>query len=302
LLEPQSTNLLEQSEDFSQWGTIGSPTITSNFGISPDGTQNSTRLQFNTNDRIFINVSASGDITFSVYLKGVGQVKLRDNDGSNAKDITLTSEWIRYEFIFNDTITNIQLQQAIGTSDFEIWGAMLEQQSYATSYIPTNGAATTRLQDLANNSGNATLINSTEGVLYAEISGFENDLSNRRISLSDGTTNNSIRIFYYNDGGTIFFRKYVGGVQTSIVTISSINQHEMTKIAIKYNSTNFDIFANGVKLSTNLDSNSFPTNTLNKIGFADGSGSGTPFHGKVKAVVVYKEALTDEQLICLTTI
>ena len=45
---------------------------------------------------------------------------------------------------------------------------MLEQQSYATSYIPTNGATNTRLQDIANNSGNSTLINSTEGVLYGE--------------------------------------------------------------------------------------------------------------------------------------
>ena len=43
------------------------------------------------------------------------------------------------------------------------WGAMFEQQSYSTSYIPTNGAASTRLRDIANNSGNATLINSTEG-------------------------------------------------------------------------------------------------------------------------------------------
>ena len=51
---------------------------------------------------------------------------------------------------------------------------MLEQQSYATSYIPTNGATNTRLQDIANNSGNSTLINSTEGVLYAEIAALAN--------------------------------------------------------------------------------------------------------------------------------
>ena len=54
-----------------------------------------------------------------------------------------------------------------------IWGTQLEQQSYATSYIPTNGATNTRLQDIANNSGNSTLINSTEGVLYAEIASFD---------------------------------------------------------------------------------------------------------------------------------
>jgi hypothetical protein len=182
-----------------------------------------------------------------------------------------------------------------------LFASQAEEGSYATSYIPTYNSAQTRLGETCNNSGSAQDFNSEEGVLYAEISGFENDLSNRRISLSDGTANNSIRIFYYNDGGTVFFRKYVGGVQTSIATIGSINQHELTKIAIKYNSTNFDIFANGVKISTNLDSNSFPTNTLNKIGFADGSGSGTPFYGNVKELQVFTTALTDAELIALTT-
>ena len=58
--------------------------------------------------------------------------------------------------------------------NYILYGAQLEQQSYATSYIPTNGATSTRLQDIATNSGNSTLINSTEGVLYAEISFLEN--------------------------------------------------------------------------------------------------------------------------------
>ena len=63
-----------------------------------------------------------------------------------------------------------------------IWGAQLEQQSYATSYIPTNGATNTRLQDIANNSGNSTLINSTEGVLYAEIAALADDAISKFIS------------------------------------------------------------------------------------------------------------------------
>ena len=71
---------------------------------------------------------------------------------------------------------------------------MLEQQSYATSYIPTNGATNTRLQDIATNSGNSTLINSTEGVLYAEIDALANYNLQRWFSLSDGTTSNTVKI------------------------------------------------------------------------------------------------------------
>ena len=46
-----------------------------------------------------------------------------------------------------------------------MFGAMLEQQSFATSYIPTSGATVTRNKDLAKNAGNTDLINSPEGVL-----------------------------------------------------------------------------------------------------------------------------------------
>ena len=54
-----------------------------------------------------------------------------------------------------------------------------------STYIPTNGSIATRLADVANNSGNSTLINSTEGVLYAEIAALADDLTFRYISISD---------------------------------------------------------------------------------------------------------------------
>ena len=38
-----------------------------------------------------------------------------------------------------------------------------------TSYIPTSGSTVTRNQDVCTNGGSLASINSTEGVLYAEI-------------------------------------------------------------------------------------------------------------------------------------
>ena len=68
-----------------------------------------------------------------------------------------------------------------------------------TSHL--TGAASTRLQDIANNSGNSTLINSTEGVLYAEIAALSSPVdSPKNITISDGTVNNYVRIEYYQDG------------------------------------------------------------------------------------------------------
>ena len=51
-----------------------------------------------------------------------------------------------------------------------MWGLQLEGLSYATSYIPTlTGSTETRATETATGAGSADLINSTEGVLYAEI-------------------------------------------------------------------------------------------------------------------------------------
>ena len=50
-----------------------------------------------------------------------------------------------------------------------------------------------------------------------------------------------------------------------------------------------------------LSGTTFSNGVLNRLNF-DGGASNIPFEGKVKALAVYKEALTDAELQCLTTI
>jgi hypothetical protein len=163
--------------------------------------------------------------------------------------------------------------------------------------FPLTEQPSTRLQDLANNSGNATLINSTEGVLYAEIAALSDDLNFRTITLSDGTTNNNVGFGYRNNSNVIY--TFLQGVinSSSIVTVSDITS--VNKVAIKYKSGDFSMFVNGIKVFTSTTA--FTLTGLNELAFDNGAGAAN-FHGKAKALVVYKEALTDEQLICLTTI
>ncbi|HUV82017.1 MAG TPA: LamG-like jellyroll fold domain-containing protein, partial [archaeon] len=201
--------------------------------------------------------------------------------------------------IYSSNIESVQVGD--GTSGIYIWGAMLEQQSYATSYIPTNGAASTRLQDIANNSGNATLINSTEGVLYAEVATLVDPTSVMIIGLSDGTVANRLSITFHSTLNRIQIFAQKNSFQLFNIDNTSVSKTNFNKIAISYNSTSAKFFLNGTLVASAIPSDMFTANTLDRLNFDIGSGS-NKFHGKTKALVVYKEALTDEQLICLTTI
>ena len=81
------------------------------------------------------------------------------------------------------------LQVGDGTSGIYIWGAMLEQGNIS-SYIPTSGSQVTRNQDVCTNGGSLASINSTEGVLYAEIARSEEENLYRLLGIDDGTSNN----------------------------------------------------------------------------------------------------------------
>jgi len=325
LLEPQRTNSLLYSNLFtwSGWskagaGTGSAPTVTGDYAISPDGSQNASRLQLDkgsgttTSDYSFMyeTVTSVGTGSISIWMKSndsnTYQVALRE---SNFIVCDVTPEWQRFE-LNNQASTNeiqIMLRGTYGTSnnaDILIYGAQLEEGSYATSYIPTNGSTVTRSADVANNSGNADLINSIEGVLYAEIEGFistdtveqnryitlTNGISNQRVALLLGGNTNQLRAIVYSN---------TQGINLSFTT-SLTDVKQFNKLAVKYKSGDYAFFLNGTKISSSSETSIFTANTLNDISFDVGGGT-QQFRGKTKELAVFKEALTDAELENLTS-
>ena len=182
--------------------------------------------------------------------------------------------------------------------DILLSGAQFENSSFATSLIPTSGSTVTRNKDQANNSGDSSLINSTEGVLYAEIAALANDETVRRISITDGTVNNRVEIAYFAASNRINVAVKVSGSDTFSSSSTAYDITQFNKIAVKYKVNDFNLFINGVEISTDT-SGAVPAG-LDTLNFDSGSGSFN-FEGKVKSVAVFKEALTDAQLISLTS-
>ena len=321
LLEPSSTNLVPYSSDFtdSSWTTLGvgtgtNPIVTSNYAISPDGTQNADRIQFNLNggttttDRSFIryqSLSSQTNYYYSCYVKSANNQtqKLLWQHGGDDNEFTITTEWQRFELDLNgsaETNAGLSLRGAISSvdsADVLVWGFQVEQNSYATSYIPTSGASQTRAAETCNGAGTASTFNSTEGVLYAEIAGLSNPVdSPKNITISDGTVSKYVRIEYYQDG-KVYGNVYDGA---SVAASFVVNQTNFNKIAIQYSSSGSKLYVNGT--GVNFASKIFASNTLNTIQFSSAAANSNYFYGKVKDIRVYNEALTDAQLQTLTTL
>jgi len=332
LLEPSRTNSILYSNGFdnSSWqkgggGLAPAPTVNANQGISPDGSNNAYKIVFDlaggtsSSDRSRLTQAVTGtsstNYAFSFYAKAfstsdVGKIVnfSVDNVNNENANFTLTSDWKRFTFLGISDGTNInqhiQLRGNLSTSDsvsMLLFGYQIESNaSYPTSYIPTVGSAVTRLADVCNNAGNDQVINSTEGVLYAEISALNEVGTNQSISISNGSLNNRI-LFRYN--GTNQIRVIVISDPSSTfvfdktVNISSIEEYN--KFSIKYKQNDFALWVNGLELGS--DNSGLPPVGLSELSFDDGSGA-NDFYGNIKDIKIYNTALSDQELQALTTI
>ena len=328
LLEPQRTNSVTYSEDFSNsYYSKTNATVTSGF-LAPDGSNNATKLVTSAVNAQLLFSAGSGNTStksISVFAKAntstskfkiieqyyngqetlfdlnLGVVEFNNSAGSKIEDYG--NGWYKCTHIqsYSSGQTNASFGLRTPTAEsLYIWGTQSEVGAYPTSYIPTQGSTATRLADVCNNAGSSDLINSTEGVLYAEISALADSLNYRFISISDGTNNNRIYLMYSNASNQIQVSILVGGVQSYSATHNLSSSIVYNKIALKWKLNDFSLYVNGVEVSTNNSNITFPANTLNKINFSNELATIFDFEGKVKSVVVFKEALTNDELEGLT--
>jgi len=338
LLEPASTNLVTYSEDFTQWGNART-TDTSNQATSPDGTNNATYLEQNsgqtTAGSVYLSSTiSSGTNTLSVFAKKKEKdfIVLYDSNtartyfdlnngsiGTTPSGVTANIEnygngWYRCSATFTASSSGSQ-NSAFYLADNDsaapiadsggiyIYGAQLEELSYATSYIPTHtGTTVTRDAETLDGSGNDTLINSTEGVLYAEISKAQTDNDDYiLISLNDGTDSDDVVTVGFDSDDDFFI-----GVRTSasydwLYNATTATANTFYKMAIRYKSGDIKAYIDGspISPSSGSDGASFTFgDDLDNLSFDFGGNN--PFYGKVKCLAVFDEVLEDDELEILT--
>tara|TARA_R100001463_G_scaffold277_4_gene1202 strand:+ start:1084 stop:3111 length:2028 start_codon:yes stop_codon:yes gene_type:complete len=244
------------------------------------------------NFNLSTGAKASGDIssaTIEAYPNGWYRISVTETTVSTSR-----------RFLIVPVLADVSRNSSFlgdGTSGAYIWGAQLEELPYASSYIPTNGSTVTRDAETCTGAGSSADFNSEEGVLYAEIAALAEDGLRKYISLSDGTTNNDVRL-YLDTNGYISALSKVGGSTQVFIQSNAYTQTDFNKVAFKYKVNDFALWINGVEVATDNSGNTNTANSLDELNF---NGNGFDFYGKCKAMRVYKEALSDSELTTLTS-
>ena len=312
LLEPSRTNYVLYSETegiimgSNGWSGDSDSTITQNYGTTPfTGSElKSTRIQFTGFSKEFRNNFSSVTITptASIWIKGSVGKTIKFGSNSNEGIFTLNGEWQKLVQTGSSLSTNrltINTYSSTTARDIEIFAPQLEQGSYPTSIIKTQGSAVTRLADVCNNGGNEQVINSTEGTIYLDVEKKNGDTTKRRITIN----NNSSSIFVnieHTVSNNIKAEVYDGSNVSGTITSSTLTQ-DNNKIAYTYKVNEFKLFINGVQVGSTVTSGgTISSGILKKLSLDNGNGFDV-FKGKVKEIKLYNTALSDSELQALTT-
>jgi hypothetical protein len=254
--------------------------------LEPLSTNLVVNSELNNVENIVVSATAH---TISFY--GTGSITL---SGAHTATLSGTGANDRVSLTFTPSAGTLTCTDS-GSVDMK----QVEALSYATSYIPTSGAIASRLTDKVKGAGDVNTFNDSEGVLYVEMAALVDNGAARRLSISDGSTGNRVFIGYDFSTNSVQFVVSSGGSVLANQTFIISDATQFNKLALKYKLNDCSFWVNGIKVGT--DTNVVAPIGLSEIAFDAGDGN-VPFYGKVKALAVFNEALTDSELGCLTKI
>jgi hypothetical protein len=179
-----------------------------------------------------------------------------------------------------------------GTSGLYIWGAQLEEQPAATSYIPTAGVAVTRSAESCafSFSGNLPAIGASVTIHTKWDQILDNAFASRPIQIN-GITNYFIQIA----GNTTAVQAYYGATANDAVALSW-EANKVFSSTLVYNGSTVEAGLDGV-LSGSPATATIPTGTPSTVSI--GSGGTTIQWGHISGVKIFNKALSADEVAAL---
>lgn len=340
LVEPERTNLLLRSEEFDDaYWAKADISVNANVVLAPEGTSSADKIvevdNFSAHSIIGPAKVPAGTHTISLFAKKAERTRIAIGSASGATDtavfdldagtvvragesitsngqikayvngwyrlsVTLTSgSSLSSGFYIVDSGTN-KSYLGDGTSGLFIWGAQLEEGSYPTSYIKTEGSQVTRNADVISKTGISSLIGQSEGTFFVEVTDWQLALDTLIFSVSDGSLNNYIQISTNSVTGNLQSVIFTGGGATPLGnTAPTVGQ--TVKIAVGYKLNDYALYVNGLQIGT-LTSKAAPSSlTRTDVGSLAWFTAGLQPRTKLSAAALYKTRLTNDELAALTT-
>lgn len=292
------------------WGKYTQNGTVNNFGFSYSG--------FSAGDNyaisVYVKISESGDYigireagngigvarisTETITSSGAGltMVKVLDTSNSDIKRVILlgTSDGGTQFFVLPSSTGSVSVDDG---NTATITAFQIEEGVYETSVIFTSGSVVTRNADVPALTGEGSLMGNTGGGFFIEFSVFSVATGQSNfISVSDGTGNN--RVAMGMAAATLTFNARSGGaLQANITDISKV-ANTFYKAAGRYAVNDFALYVDGVQSGVDNSGTTYGASVLNELVF-DGKFS-NPFYGRIRQLVYYSEAPTDDQLEAIT--
>jgi hypothetical protein len=185
-----------------------------------------------------------------LYIKGTEGETLNITYGGVDLLITLGSGWNRYSVTGTGTIDEVFLNTFSGSTarDIEVYGGQAEIGAYATSYIPTLGAAVTRGEDACSKTGISSLFGSAF-TIFVDVLKLQ-DYGPTRYSVAKGsgsTYENWIAFEKVNEGVSLIV---TNGIGDSVVNINKANLPvgQRLKIAARCENGSYAFYVNGEQI------------------------------------------------------
>jgi uncharacterized membrane protein len=207
-----------------------------------------------------------------------------------------TAGFMRLIIVTSATSARLENYVGNGTSGLFVWGAQFELGAYVSTYVQTVATTVTRVADSFTRSNVYTngWISAAGGTWFVEL---RNNIAYTRdaaafglfIDSSSGGITNGFSIRQRGTAGDrLSIQKQVAGIQTFLYLTTT----NTTKLAIKWNGTTADIFANGTKV---VSATSF---TPTAMEFLNASIADVPYF--IQGMALAPVPLTDDQCEVLT--
>ena len=182
-----------------------------------------------------------------------------------------------------------------GVDGLYIWGAQVEEKSFASSYIYTSSIASSRTVDTVAPKNLA--IDPTKGTFFLDLKA-DSEVVLNFIKISGGIYN--YISFSFNSSEQINISIGNASAPPFFGFIYNHNS-ERFKVALRWGDFGvYSVFINGVKVYES-STNQF-LSSLDELAFNNGSQGSNDFGGEIYNAQIYTENLTDAEIIKLTTI